>query len=124
MFGRGPRNGDVDCGRSGLAVLDEDAPGELDRLCTDHGQQLPVTFTHAAGQNQDNPPARRAEVIAGGFAAAPAGRRTLHAVIVPCCPHCGFLHQHKSASGQGGRRTGSCGRAYRVVIVGRRKGAA
>jgi hypothetical protein len=79
---------------------------------------------HAAGQSQDNAPARRAEVIAGGFAAALAGRRTLHAIIVPCCPHCGFLHQHKSASGQVGRRTGSCGRAYRVVIVGRRKGAA
>jgi Bifunctional DNA primase/polymerase, N-terminal len=52
MFGRGPRNVGIDCGRSRLVVLDEDAPGELDRLCTDHGQQLPKTFTVGTGKGR------------------------------------------------------------------------
>jgi hypothetical protein len=52
MFSRGPRNVGIDCGRSRLVVLDEDAPGELDRLCTDHGQQLPDTFTVSTGRGR------------------------------------------------------------------------
>jgi bifunctional DNA primase/polymerase-like protein len=52
MFGHGPRNRGIDCARSRLAVLDEDAPGELDRLCTDHGQQLPDTFTVSTGKGR------------------------------------------------------------------------
>lgn len=52
MFGRGPRNVGVDCGRSGLVVLDEDAPGELDRACTDLGVALPATFTVSTGKGQ------------------------------------------------------------------------
>jgi hypothetical protein len=52
MFGRGPRNVGIDCGRSRLVVLDEDAPGELDRLCTDQGQQLPETLTVSTGKGR------------------------------------------------------------------------
>jgi len=50
MFGRGPRNVGVDCGRSALLVLDEDAPGELERLCRTHRQELPVTLTVRTGK--------------------------------------------------------------------------
>jgi len=51
-FGSGPRNVGVDCGRSGLLVLDEDAPGELERLCFTQGHELPVTFTVLTGKGQ------------------------------------------------------------------------
>lgn len=52
MFGHGPRNVGIDCARSGLAVLDEDEPGELDRLCRDHGQQLPETLAVSTGKGR------------------------------------------------------------------------
>jgi len=52
MFGRGPRNVGVDCGRSRLLVLDEDEHGELERLCRTHRQELPVTFTVRTGKGQ------------------------------------------------------------------------
>jgi bifunctional DNA primase/polymerase-like protein len=52
MFGRGPRNVGIDCGRSALVVLDEDAPGELDRLCRDRGRQLPKTLTVSTGKGR------------------------------------------------------------------------
>ena len=45
LFSAGPRNIGVDAGRSGLLVLDEDAPGELDRAAADVGAAVPVTFT-------------------------------------------------------------------------------
>lgn len=51
-FGHGPRNVGIDCGRSGLVVLDEDAPGELDRLCRDQGRELPETFTVSTGKGR------------------------------------------------------------------------
>jgi hypothetical protein len=47
-----PRNGGIDCGKSQLVVLDEDASGELDRLCADRGQRLPVTFTVSTGKGR------------------------------------------------------------------------
>lgn len=52
MFGRGPRNVGIDCGRSGLLVLDEDEHGELERLCRTHRQELPVTLTVRTGKGQ------------------------------------------------------------------------
>lgn len=52
VFTRGPRNVGIDCGRSGLVVLDEDAPGELDRLCAEHGQSMPETFTVSTGKGR------------------------------------------------------------------------
>ena len=50
MFGRGPRNVGVDCGRSRLLVLDEDAPGELERLCLTQRRELPETLTVSTGK--------------------------------------------------------------------------
>ena len=50
MFGRGPRNVGIDCGRSALLVLDEDAPGELERLCRTQRHELPVTLTVSTGK--------------------------------------------------------------------------
>jgi len=35
--GRAPGNIGIDCGKSGLLVLDEDAAGELNRLCAERG---------------------------------------------------------------------------------------
>jgi len=51
-FSRAPRNVGIDCGKSVLLVLDEDAPGELNRLCAKHGHELPDTFTVATGKGQ------------------------------------------------------------------------
>jgi hypothetical protein len=51
-FRRAPRNIGIDCGKSGLLVLDEDSPGELDRLCAEHGHELPDTLTVATGKGQ------------------------------------------------------------------------
>jgi hypothetical protein len=39
----------IDCGRSGLVVLDEDQAGALAALCEAHGATLPETFTVATG---------------------------------------------------------------------------
>ena len=45
-FGGGePRNIGVDCGKSRLLVIDEDAHDELARFCADHGVEMPATFT-------------------------------------------------------------------------------
>lgn len=44
------RNVGVDTGKSGLVVLDEDAAGELDRLCRDQDEALPATFTVATSK--------------------------------------------------------------------------
>ena len=51
-FGRGPRNVGVDCGRSRLLVLDEDAPGELERLCLTQRRELPETLTVSTGKGR------------------------------------------------------------------------
>ncbi|NKT03084.1 hypothetical protein GS508_22485 [Rhodococcus hoagii] len=42
---RPARNIGIDCGRSDLVVLDEDAAGELERLSADHGVTIPATYT-------------------------------------------------------------------------------
>ena len=39
------RNIGIHCGRSGFLVVDEDAPDEFARFATDHGVQIPETFT-------------------------------------------------------------------------------
>jgi len=49
---RAPRNIGIDCGKSVLLVLDEDAPGELNRLCAEHDRELPETFTVSTGKGQ------------------------------------------------------------------------
>jgi len=45
----------------------------------------------------------QAEVVARGFYAPPAGRRTIDATIVPSCPKCLFLHPHRENHGGNGR---------------------
>lgn len=59
---------------------------------------------------------------AQGFATPPSGRRVLWAVVVPTCPACGHLHLHRSTGRHGGRRTGSCGATYLVVLAGAKRG--
>lgn len=44
-FGGPARNYAIDCGKSGVLVIDEDAPGEFDRVCSDFGVEVPRTFT-------------------------------------------------------------------------------
>lgn len=78
---------------------------------------------HQESPIQSTTPAGQCKVTARGFVAAPAGRRTFWAVIVPRCPFCQHLHLHRATGPHGGRRTASCGRAYVVVLAGH-KGAA
>lgn len=52
VFGRGPRNIGVDCGRSGLVVLDEDATEAMDRACAELRVRLPATFTVSTGKGR------------------------------------------------------------------------
>lgn len=47
---RGLHNIGVSCGPSGLVVLDEDAPGELDKWAVTYGVDLPDTYTVATGR--------------------------------------------------------------------------
>jgi hypothetical protein len=42
---RGARNLGIDCGKSGLLVIDEDTPGAFDQYARSIGQVIPVTFT-------------------------------------------------------------------------------
>lgn len=49
-FSGGPRNIGVDAGKSGLLVLDEDAHGEMARLCGDHTADPPDTLTVTTGK--------------------------------------------------------------------------
>lgn len=44
-FGGRAYNIGIDCGKSGLLVVDEDVPDEWDRLCADLEVDPPVTFT-------------------------------------------------------------------------------
>jgi hypothetical protein len=49
---RGPRNLGIDCGASGLLVIDEDTPGALGQYARAIGEKLPVTFTVATGKGK------------------------------------------------------------------------
>jgi Bifunctional DNA primase/polymerase, N-terminal/AAA domain len=40
-----PHNIGIDCAKSSILVVDEDAEGEWDRFCADRGVDVPVTFT-------------------------------------------------------------------------------
>jgi hypothetical protein len=44
------RNVGIHCGPSGLFVVDEDHPGELQRFADEHGQTIPPTFTVSTGK--------------------------------------------------------------------------
>jgi hypothetical protein len=49
---RGPRNLGVDCGKSGLLVIDEDTPGAFSQYARSIGEVLPVTFTVTTGKGR------------------------------------------------------------------------
>jgi hypothetical protein len=74
--------------------------------------------------SEDSAPVRQREVTAVAYLSPPIGRRSLWAVVVVRCPICSHLHIHRSTGPHGGRRTGSCGTSYRIVIAGRRRGSA
>lgn len=79
--------------------------------------------TRPAMSNRDdangNNPCSRTPLTAVAFVAPAIGRRTLAALIVPRCPACGFLHQHR---GNVGPRIGSCGASYTITVAGQRAG--
>jgi len=82
----------------------------------------PPTSRHqAAGQHNGSREPRQLP-RAKAFAAAPAGRRTLWTLVVPRCPSCSHLHLHRATGPHPGRRTGSCGAAYFLVIAGSKRG--
>lgn len=56
-----------------------------------------------------------------GFALAPAGRRTLWALVVPTCPHCSAAHLHRATGPHDGLRVASCGRPYKIRLTGSRR---
>ena len=47
---RGLRNLGIDCGKSGLLVVDEDRPGAFDSYAASAGHVVPVTFTVTTGK--------------------------------------------------------------------------
>ena len=49
---RGLRNLGIDCGKSGLLVVDEDRPGVFDSYAASTGQIVPVTFTVTTGKGR------------------------------------------------------------------------
>jgi len=49
---RGLRNAGIDCGRSGLLVVDEDRPGAFGEYAASIGEQVPGTFTVVTGKGQ------------------------------------------------------------------------
>jgi hypothetical protein len=44
-FSGNPRNVGIHCGKSGLLVIDEDAPGAFAKFAADHGVTIPETYT-------------------------------------------------------------------------------
>lgn len=51
-LGGGACNIGIACGPSGVVVLDEDAPGELDRWCEAYGIELPDTYIVTTGRGR------------------------------------------------------------------------
>ena len=49
---RGLRNLGIDCGKSGLLVVDEDRPGAFDSYAASAGYVVPVTFTVTTGKGR------------------------------------------------------------------------
>jgi hypothetical protein len=52
VLARGQRNLGVDCGKSGLLVIDEDTPGAFSQYARSIGEVLPVTFTVTTGKGR------------------------------------------------------------------------
>jgi hypothetical protein len=93
--------------RSGPTLNDGAAPEISRRQATDHDERTAE---------------RRQLARAKAFAAPPAGRRTLWTIVVPRCPSCSHLHLHRATGPHPGRRTGSCGSTYLLVIAGSKRG--
>lgn len=90
-----------------------------------HRNTAPVAAGPESGtaQVKAHTKARVKGLTAVGYLAPPIGRRTQWAIVVPRCVSCGFLHIHRSTSGDVARqRTGSCGAVYRIVIAGGKRG--
>jgi hypothetical protein len=47
-----PRNAAIHCGKSGLLVIDEDAPDEFAKYAADHGVTIPDTYTVTTAQGK------------------------------------------------------------------------
>ncbi|MCA1671731.1 MAG: hypothetical protein LC799_05850 [Actinobacteria bacterium] len=75
----------------------------------------------AAGHPDGNPEPCQKLVRAKAFAASPTGRRTLWTLVVPRCPFCSHLHLHRATGPHPGRRVGSCGESYFVLISGSKR---
>jgi hypothetical protein len=89
-----------------------------------HESPLKISRHQATDRLDRSSPAGQREVTAVAYSSPPIGRCSLWVLIVPRCPSCLHTHVHRSSGDHGGRRTGSCGATYRVVIAGRGKGAA
>ena len=102
-----------------------DAPANTEKISKTRSRG-----TTDRGEHTAVPPARTvrwdrsATLTAVAYATPPIGRCRRWVVIVPRCPACGYAHVHRDTGAHGGRRTGSCGATYRLVITGRRRGAA
>jgi Bifunctional DNA primase/polymerase, N-terminal len=100
---RGPRNLGIDCGKSGLLVIDEDTPGAFTRYARSLGQMLPVTFTVTTGKGRHlyfcQPPGpplgNRTGALSGrgidvrghgGYAVAPGSVHHTGAIYTPAEP--------------------------------------
>lgn len=85
---------------------------------------VPQTSNHQhRGGTESRPAPRQRVMTAVGFVAEPIGRRTMYALVVPRCPTCRCMHFHRSTGPHGGKRRGSCGAGYTVVIAGCERGA-
>jgi hypothetical protein len=77
----------------------------------------------AAKQPNVNDDSATHELIAVAYASPPIGRCQRWVLIVPRCPACAHCHVHRSTGPHGGRRTGSCGASYSVVLAGWQRSA-
>jgi hypothetical protein len=71
---RGPRNLGIDCGKSGLLVIDEDTPGAFGHYARRIGEVLPVTFTVSTGKGRHIYFRQPAGPLLGNRAGALSGR--------------------------------------------------
>lgn len=84
-----------------------------------HGPASEKIGRHQATEPQSQPNAADRQKLprVAAYAAEPAGRRSMWAIVVPHCARCGHLHLHRSTGQHGGIRTGSCGAEYVVVLT-------
>jgi hypothetical protein len=108
--------------RSGAPPPDERNGGAAYPAAPETSHHLAADHPDGSAYPHHGEQIRSAVPDVSGFAAAPAGRRTRWAIIVPRCVWCSGLHIHRALAEHGGIRTGSCGKAYRVVLAGNKRG--